>query len=616
MHPLAMAPAIHAVPVGSAARPSSPRLLLQRSNSPEGYRTLSPSRSLVTVPVATQRSLPRGAIQLAQAVSPPPLAVGPYISSVSRAARAAVTVTPHGTVLTPRGPPAPVLPLGAAPAALPCTRLPASAPAPASPRAKSPRQLTRVLVTNSSGGQLFQSIERSEDSLARQLRALKEAKQLAASELAKSEKQIAQRQDQLRRETVQALQATPRLADALKRWPSPPPPCAEPRVQELIALSEVTATTPMSQVEEELPGDSSTLLMPLVDTVPSPPVPSPPSPPPPVLLSAANPGVAALAHERLPRKMAEAQAQQSHGNSVAPARLPRPGSEIQAELKRCRQALHRAAAGVTVSDLRQLRQLRRPPPGVVRTCEFISILLGEKEGKTVNFKKLLADSLAARLAAFEPHSITHAMRAQLRTLGTLTDGGCTPCVALTRWCSCIRTYLDDGTRGSPRRYPGEDDENAENVSPEAVRATVPLNGNAGAEGEGALVVSPELQNLSPAELRRVENLTITRKGVASVLFHGVTDCTDLDLEKDVLLKRGYVLVYPDPVRKPPKGSGLNKRATVTMYQCFPPGGPVETEEQAQEYKDKIKKMTEENSACRFIDYDCDSGIWRFEVERF
>eukprot|EP00435_Cladocopium_sp_Y103_P029258 s1313_g7.t1 len=609
-------PAIPAVPVGSAARPSSPRLLLQRSNSPEGYRTLSPSRSLVAVPVATQRSLPRSAIQLAPAVSSVPLAVGPYISSVSRAARAAVTVTPQGAVLTPRGPPAPVLPLGAA--VLPRTaRQPASAPAaPASPRAKSPQQLTRVLVTNSSGGQLWpSSIERSEDSLARQLRALKEAKQRAASELAKSEKQIAQRQDQLRRETVQALQATPRLADALKRWPSPPPPCAEPRVQELIALSEITnATTPMSQVEEELPGDSSTLLMPLMDTVPSPPVPSPPSPSPlsppapPVLLSAANPGVAALAHERVPRKAEEAPAKQSHGsNGVVPARLPRPhdrSSEIQLELKRCRQALQRCVAGVTVSDLRQLRQLRRPPPGVVRTCEFISILLGEKEGKTVNFKKLLADSLATRLAAFEPHSITHAMRAQLRTLGTLTDGGCSACVALTRWCSCIRTYLDDGTRsGSPRRYPGEDGENSENVAPEtAPGATVPVNGSA-----SALVVSPELRQLSPEELRRVENLTITRKDVASVMFHGVTDCTDLDLEKDVLLKRGYVLVYPDPVRKPPKGSGLNKRATVTMFQCFPP---------AQEYKDKIKKMTEENSACRFIDYDCDSGIWRFEVERF
>lgn len=37
-----------------------------------------------------------------------------------------------------------------------------------------------------------------------------------------------------------------------------------------------------------------------------------------------------------------------------------------------------------------------------------------------------------------------------------------------------------------------------------------------------------------------------------------------DLDKDVVLKRGYVLVYPDPARKPPKGSGLNKPATVTM----------------------------------------------------
>ena len=199
-----------------------------------------------------------------------------------------------------------------------------------------------------------------EDSLARQLRALREAKQLAASELAKSEKQIQQRQaaqrfggwrstqinfvlvlvaclvldfvrihwnedsktmcrllysflnfwgtgcwyqDQLRRETVQALQATPRswagtifhhfsnwarsrnhsicfwktnksfkfsiysshtqsifmnccrnkiyrwrstfqqgLADALKRYPSPPP-CTEPRVQELIALSPLAMKT-------------------------------------------------------------------------------------------------------------------------------------------------------------------------------------------------------------------------------------------------------------------------------------------------------------------------------------------------------------------------------------
>jgi hypothetical protein len=40
----------------------------------------------------------------------------------------------------------------------------------------------------------------------------------------------------------------------------------------------------------------------------------------------------------------------------------------------------------------------------------------------------------------------------------------------------LHPHLPGRTRGSPRRYPGEDDENAENLLPEAVRATVPLNG--------------------------------------------------------------------------------------------------------------------------------------------
>lgn len=55
-----------------------------------------------------------------------------------------------------------------------------------------------------------------------------------------------------------------------------------------------------------------------------------------------------------------------------------------------------------------------------------------------------------------------------------------------------------------------------------------------------------------------------------------------------------------------------------MYQCFPPGEPLRalSEEAVAEYKDKIRRMTEENSACTFIDYDCQTGVWKFEVERF
>ena len=47
------------------------------------------------------------------------------------------------------------------------------------------------------------------------------------------------------------------------------------------------------------------------------------------------------------------------------------------------------------------------------------------------------------------------------------------------------------------------------------------------------------------------------------VFHGATDCTELDFQ-DIVLKRGYVLVDPDASKKPPVGEGLNKASTVTM----------------------------------------------------
>ncbi|CAE7909565.1 Nup98 [Symbiodinium sp. KB8] len=86
-----------------------------------------------------------------------------------------------------------------------------------------------------------------------------------------------------------------------------------------------------------------------------------------------------------------------------------------------------------------------------------------------------------------------------------------------------------------------------------------------------LIVEPDLSQMSSEELAEVYDLTVTKPDIGSVVFHGVTDCRDLDIAQTVVLKRGYVLVYPDPAKKPPPGEGLNKHATVTMYQCFPPG---------------------------------------------
>jgi hypothetical protein len=54
-----------------------------------------------------------------------------------------------------------------------------------------------------------------------------------------------------------------------------------------------------------------------------------------------------------------------------------------------------------------------------------------------------------------------------------------------------------------------------------------------------------------------------------------------------------------------------------MYQCWPPnGGRLLQDPASQErYKAKIQKMTEEKLA-KFLDYDCNTGVWKFSVEHF
>lgn len=115
----------------------------------------------------------------------------------------------------------------------------------------------------------------------------------------------------------------------------------------------------------------------------------------------------------------------------------------------------------------------------------------------------------------------------------------------------------------------------------------------------------------------MNDLLVSRADVGSIMFHGVTDCTGLDITILVHLDVGEVLVYPVQGSKPPEGQGLNNRATVTMYQCWPPNGRGHLEDpRAQEkYRGKIQQMTEEKRAT-FIDYDCNTGVWKFQVEHF
>lgn len=347
-----------------------------------------------------------------------------------------------------------------------------------------------------------------------------------------------------------------------------------------------------------------------------------------------------------PRPSSPSAANRSGRRASVPPAPVLPAHQMQDELNQCMVALQRVADKIPISTLREMRTLKRPPVGVSKILEAIGLILAENDLKPGNFRKLLSDNLPKRLSRVDPSAITTVQGSRLRPLldcsevrQDMISKTCSPACVLAEWCECIHIYLakthpswgasrlgDAISEAAGMGYPnagqdatlagqvGRPEQRSGKNMPQSEDTEAPTIGSF--KSQETLIVEPDLSSLSQEELRAVRDLRVTKPQVGSVVFHGVTDCTNLDIASNVVLKRGYVLVYPDPRKKPLVGQGLNKRATVTMYQCFPPGERVSDNEAIEDYKNKIRTMTEENSACQFIDYDCQTGIWKFEVERF
>lgn len=265
----------------------------------------------------------------------------------------------------------------------------------------------------------------------------------------------------------------------------------------------------------------------------------------------------------------------------------------------------------------------------------MGILLGIGDPKAVNARKLLAGNVQERLRGVKLESISLAQFRRVRRLLVLPDfdeelvrAACPSAVPLAIWCRAIGSCLAKtrfSSWGGPEiqsasPQPDEELRRVEHISDSDHRPSGADADDEAAYGSmaiGNLVVAPDLSRLSSRELRQVKELTVSRPEVGSITFHGVTDCSCLDLARLVHLDVGEVLVYPEPGSKAEIGQGLNKRATVTMYQCWPPNGRGHLEDvKAQErYRFKIQQMTEEKRA-KFIDYDCATGVWKFQVDHF
>eukprot|EP00928_Gymnodinium_smaydae_P033143 TRINITY_DN23821_c0_g1_i1.p1 TRINITY_DN23821_c0_g1~~TRINITY_DN23821_c0_g1_i1.p1 ORF type:complete len:305 (-),score=84.11 TRINITY_DN23821_c0_g1_i1:139-975(-) len=278
---------------------------------------------------------------------------------------------------------------------------------------------------------------------------------------------------------------------------------------------------------------------------------------------------------------------------------------------------------MTRDSLQELKNETKPSPIIKEVIEAVSIILGTPEAKWEKLRRLIgAPNFVDRIQRLNVQQ--NVSREQFLKLAAklqhpdfdeeFIKSVCVPIVPLATWCRAIGAYL------AATRYPAGPE-----VRPVAALGTSSRSQRQrGAaripQSTGKVTVEPDLSSLSRDELRRVRDLTVSRPEVGQIVFHGETDCTGLDIERLVLLELGEVLVYPyaDGSSKPPVGAGLNKPATITMFQCYPPadGGKLLRDLKNQErYKAKIKQMTEEKGAT-FLEYDCFTGVWKFSVDHF
>lgn len=123
-----------------------------------------------------------------------------------------------------------------------------------------------------------------------------------------------------------------------------------------------------------------------------------------------------------------------------------------------------------------------------------------------------------------------------------------------------------------------------------------------------------LQNLSDEDLSQVKNFTIYRHEYGKICWEGLIDVRGLDLDNIVSIDFKEVRVYEDNADfpSPPLGIGLNRPATITLYQIFP---KKISPEHNRVYENKLRQFCDNNEA-EFISYDADLGEWVFLVKHF
>jgi len=315
------------------------------------------------------------------------------------------------------------------------------------------------------------------------------------------------------------------------------------------------------------------------------------------LIKAAMKSQQGQSQQKSPQKEAQPKSQQSQSQNGR-------SEHLVAELEECMDTIKWSADVIKKDAVQDLKVLDRPPPAVVAVIEAAAVLIGQTTTGWERLKKLVASAtFADKVQKLNPQTVSRDQFVKLRSYlekETFDEEHmkevCVPAVPLATWCRAVGYYLSRTKfKGGPVIQP-------------VAAAAASIASSATPVQE--LVFEPDVTQMSQDDLRQVADFTISRPGVGSIHFHGDVDIAGIDLYRIVRLEVGEVRVYPDPADKPDIGVGLNRPATVTMYQCWPPKPLDATDE--EKYRLKIKQMTEEKQA-KFVDYNCSTGIWKFSV---
>uniref|UniRef100_A0A3B0MWW3 Nucleoporin, putative n=1 Tax=Theileria annulata TaxID=5874 RepID=A0A3B0MWW3_THEAN len=135
------------------------------------------------------------------------------------------------------------------------------------------------------------------------------------------------------------------------------------------------------------------------------------------------------------------------------------------------------------------------------------------------------------------------------------------------------------------------------------------------EGYSTRPTMQSLQKMTDAQLSSVMDFQVIKDGYGDILWPGYTDLRGLDLDKIVDIGYRKVSVYEDSDEVSPVGTGLNKTALITLYNCTPKDYDERSISKQITQIEKLKEYTESNG-CKFISANFKNGIWMFETPYF